>query len=193
VFKHKCLPSLPYLSVPRLSVPAAPRHTQPRLSSPRLPCPTTLYLAEPCLPHPTVPLQAPPRLPNHAHRTIPVQSMPRLPYCAKPNSTKPNQTTTSHACRALPCLSEPRQTTLCPACRTLPIPNGPQLASPSLPWFKRYSMPNLALIAFSRSLSTTWNKPNPHPALALLSGLPAPIPTCKPQRLIKLITSTVLN
>ena len=162
---------------------------------------------------PRLPCRAPPNPSTTGHacqtaplRSLPVQNTPRLPC-----HTPPHLALLRPACRALPRATYtgrstpavPIPTVLhlsrpCLSMPALPCPSVPNhsrtcRATTCLPWFKRYSMPNLALIAFSRSLSTTWNKPNPHPALALLSGLPAPIPTCKPQRLIKLITSTVLN
>ena len=174
-------------------MPALPHRNSHRPAQPCLPCPTTLCLAEPCLP-------------NHAHRAIPVQSMPRLPILSLPDPVSPCESMPAFLSRTVPFRNSPRLAChTCPhrappfpampahACLAVPYRNGPCLATPRLLRFKRHSMPNLALIALSRSLSTTWNKPNPHPALALLSGLPAPIPTCKPQRLIKLITSTVLN
>ena len=189
-------------------MPASPRHTRTGHASPRLPCPTTLCLAEPCLPYLASPIQtktslAPPAAPRHTQTRL---SSPRLPCPTDRFQSQPSRACQSFPCQTLPlpaspCLprqTQPYRTAPCHSdprlpCQSGPLQTTPVRAAPSLPRFKRHSMPNLALIALSRSLSTTWNKPNPHPALALLSGLPAPIPTCKPQRLIKLITSTVLN
>ena len=202
------IPTVPHLSRTCLSMPALPYHAMPSRAMPAYPILSLPSHASPCLPY-----RAPPNPSTTGHacqtaplRSLPVQNTPRLPC-----HTPPHLALLRPACQTMPICAMPVQSMPRLLCQTSPHLSGAVLATPylpyqtgtrqtppiraypSLPWFKRYSIPNLVLIAFSRSLSTTWNKPNPHPALALLSGLPAPIPTCKPQRLIKLITSTVLN
>ena len=160
-----------------------------------MPIQTSPLRAVPCLPcrsklRHTAPHQDTPRLPCH---TGPCDTFPRLACHAKPRVAAPCRIVPSPACLAPPNRAEPRLAMPSLPCQAVQSPAQMRRAMPSLLWRSAYWILNLALTATSRLLSTTWNRPNPHPALALLSGLPAPIPTCKPQRLTRLITSTILN
>ena len=150
-------------------MPASPSLALPYLASPSLACVAVLHRA---IPKPTAPC-----LPCQTERCLAVlrPASPRLACLAEPSPTPPRRAPPSLPCQAVQSPAQMRR------------------AMPSLPRCSAYWILNLALTATSRLLSTTWNRPNPHPALALLSGLPAPIPTCKPQRLTRLITSTILN
>ena len=156
-----------------------PIQSSPRRAVPCLPC-----LAEPnrSLPSPAITSRACLAMPN---RAVPCHALPRLdepslPCHTEPSSATPRLTKTLRACRAQPHHTAPSQAVT-------------NRYAPSLPRCSAYWILNLALMASMSSVFTTWNKPNPQPALALLSGLPAPIPTCKPQRLTRLTTSMVLN
>jgi hypothetical protein len=155
---------MPLLNMPCLPYLDGPNRAKPVHALPCLPCLTRPYLARPRL--------SIPALPCH---TVPYPNLPRLACRAEPSPTPPRRAPPSLPCQAVQSPAQMRR------------------AMPSLLRCSAYWILNLALTATSRLLSTTWNRPNPHPALALLSGLPAPIPTCKPQRLTRLITSTILN
>lgn len=179
--------ALPCRARPLLACLTKRLHASQRLDTPCLPCCATPYRAIRCRNIPSHACLAKP----HCARTFRAEPLQPLP--AMPRHTKPSIASPRLACLAEPSPTPPRRAPPSLPCQAVQSPAQMRRAMPSLLRRSAYWMLNLALTAASRLLSTTWNRPNPHPALALLSGLPAPIPTCKPQRLTRLITSTILN
>jgi hypothetical protein len=150
-----------------------PVSAEPCQSLPCLPC-----LARP---HHALPSPAIPYLPCHA---TPSSDSPSLPCRAQPGLTRTDHALPGRSWPAEPVRFEPSAAPTC-----LPRPAGPCHAVTCLP----YWILNFLITSFSRSEGTTWNRPNPHPAEALLSGRPAPIPTCIPHRDTRFKTSAILN
>lgn len=177
---------MPHLSRTHLACLASLRHSAPNQAQPSHAC-----LALPNQTRTRVALRRP-ACRALTDRSLPVLSTPHPATPAVPRPALPHVAIPRLACRALPDRAAPYQTDTRlaqPAIRSQSVTN---FAAP-IPACGGYLMPYFFITPFACSVGTTLKRPKPQPALALLSGRPAPIPTCIPQRATRLSTSDILN